>query len=357
MTTTLLAVTGLSPAIVTETLWALAHEKPPILPNNVIFLTTATGAAKIEDQLFTPIPDWRGKSVWETLRTALHAGPDQLIAHPPRVITRTDGTAGRAIPLDDIRSPAENAAAAEFIFSNVWDIVRDKDHTLIASIAGGRKTMGALLHSAVSLIGREHDRVTHVLVDPPFESLPGFYFPAQPGQPLLTRDSTAHDPATARLHLADVPFVPLRNRFKDLDDLPASLLTLRNTLSERLSHDAEREIPIHIHHAVGTLTVDGKSHTVRPRALAILHFILQTNLEGNIPPDQVTAATRFSTWFVKNRATLGHIEHPRFDDSDIRRELNHLRDILKSAPWQPALRTLVMAPFVLTVESGESVSR
>ena len=45
--TTLLAVTGLSPAIVTETIWALAQENPPILPDRVIFLTTATGALKM----------------------------------------------------------------------------------------------------------------------------------------------------------------------------------------------------------------------------------------------------------------------------------------------------------------------
>ena len=51
MPTTLLAVTGLSPAIVTETVWALAKENPPTLPTRVIFLTTAVGAAKIQEQL------------------------------------------------------------------------------------------------------------------------------------------------------------------------------------------------------------------------------------------------------------------------------------------------------------------
>ena len=129
--TTLLAVTGLSPAIVTETLWALAKRKPRVLPERVAFITTATGALKLEEQLFTPRPDWAGLSVWEALRTALGAGPDELIAEPPHVISIPDPGSGRAVQLDDIRTPAENQAAAEFIFARVWDSVRDKDLSLI----------------------------------------------------------------------------------------------------------------------------------------------------------------------------------------------------------------------------------
>jgi hypothetical protein len=35
----LLAVTGMSPAILTETIWALAQENPPILPDRIAVLT------------------------------------------------------------------------------------------------------------------------------------------------------------------------------------------------------------------------------------------------------------------------------------------------------------------------------
>jgi CRISPR-associated protein (TIGR02584 family) len=351
MHTTLLAVTGLSPAIVTETLWAFAMRKPRVLPRRVVFVTTLTGALAIEDQLFTPLEEWQGMSVWDALRKSLGAGPDELIAEPPHVISIPDPASGRAVLLDDIRTPAENQAAAEFIFARVWDVVRDKDCHLIASVAGGRKTMGALLHSALSLIGRENDLITHVLVSPPFDTLPGFFYPAQPQCPLHdTRSGRVYEATQAEITLAEVPFVPLRNRFKELDDLPGSFLTLRDTLSQRLKQDAEREIPIRIDHLRGLLEIDGKPHTVRARALAILHFILERNQSGSVPTDQVTAAAEFTTWFTARRETLGHIDSPRFEDSDIRRELNHLRDILRDAPWQPARRTLVQAPFQLINE-------
>lgn len=348
MNTTLLAVTGLSPAVVTETLWALAERKPRIIPRRVVFVTTLTGACVIEQQLFTPRPDWNDLSVWESLRLSLQAGPDELIAEPPHIISISDSASGRAVPLDDIRSLAENEAAAEFIFARVWDVVRDKDRQLIASVAGGRKTMGALLHSAVSLIGREDDMITHVLVNPPFDTLPEFFYPSQMLCPLHdAKTGRVVTAAQAAITLAEVPFVPLRNRFKELDDLPGSFLTLCKTLGERLKLDANRAIPIRIDHARGVLDIDGKSHMVRARCLAILHFILECNQNNTIPHDQTSAAIRFTQWFCERRTTLGHIDAPRFDESDFRRELNHLRAVLKDAPWQPAKRTLVQAPFML----------
>ena len=67
----LLAVTGLSPSIVTETVWALAQEKPRIIPSRVIFVTTEVGAQKIREQLHTPLPALGGVTAWQALRSAL----------------------------------------------------------------------------------------------------------------------------------------------------------------------------------------------------------------------------------------------------------------------------------------------
>ena len=350
MTTTLLAVTGLSPAIVTETIWALATREG-IIPDRVAFITTATGALILDESLFAPRADWGG-SVWECLRRSIGAGPDQLIADPPHVITIADGTSGRAVPLDDIRTPAENSAAAEFIFARVWDVVRDKDRRLCASVAGGRKTMGALLHAAVSLIGREDDRISHVLVSAPFDTLRDFYFPAQPVCPLLDKATgRVVEAADAEITLAEVPFVPLRNRFRELDGLPGSFLSLRKDWSDRLKHDAERPVLIRIDHRQELLEVDGRVHSVRPRALAILHFVLKCNEKGMVPPDQTTAAEVFRKRVEKNPGEYGHPQLTSLSAEDFRRELNHVRDLLKHDGWQPAMRTLKQRPFRLEVEA------
>lgn len=353
MTTTFIAVTGLSPAIVTETLWVLARRKPAVFPEKVVFVTTATGCIQLEKQLFSTKAEWGGQSVWEALRKSIKAPAGTLVAEPPAVITMPDASRGRSMPLDDIRTPEENAAAAEFIFGQVWNVVRDKDQRLIASVAGGRKTMGALLHSAVSLIGRETDLLTHVLVEPPYDTLPGFFFPGQPGGDVIDRDGKPHPTRKAKPILTEVPFVPLRNRFRELDDLPGSFLALRDELNERLVKDAERQVPIRIDHQQGFLTVDGRRYKLRARALAILHFILKCNERKSIPPDQNVAADSFNVWFKKHQAELGHFGATSISEGDIRRELNFVRDRLKSASWKPAVRTLVQAPFRLEI-AGKS---
>lgn len=356
MKTTLLAVTGLSPAVVTETIWALAKRKDePILPERVVCVTTAVGSVQIEEALFTRRAEWGDASVWECMRQALGAGGDQLIADPPRVIHRPEPAQGRAAPLDDILSPVDHQAAAEEIFAAVWDVVRDPEQRLIASIAGGRKTMGALLHAAVSLIGRESDLLTHVLVTPPFDTLGEFFYPEQAVGPLMDREGRAHDPEAARVTLAEVPFVPLRNRFKELDELPGSFLSLRDTLAETLVRDRERAVPIEIDHARLRLTVDGKAYRATARCLCLLEFILRCaekgeTFMGHSQSPQDLAAEAFQSWHAMRAARFSQYPSAEeFTTRQLTRDLSDLRSLLKPAAWQPASRSFVQAPFELTV--------
>lgn len=347
MATTLLAVTGLSPAIVTETLWALAHESPPVLAERVVFVTTAVGAGHIQSQLFTPRPAWGGVSAWQALRQALSAGPEQLIAEAPRLIGQVDPASGTLRPLEDIVTPGDNEIAAGFLLEQVRGVVENPDHRLIASIAGGRKTMGALLHAAVTLLGRETDRLTHVLVSPPFETLPGFFFPGQPGGTVAHRDGTAHDPKEARVSLADVPFVPLRNRFADLSEMPGSFAGLVEKYSRTMRQDAGRPRLIDLNYRHKTVTVDGQEIRVPVKALAVLHFLLDCQERGRTPLDQTEAADRMTEWlltadFIPVMANLRQIE-----PEDIRHCLNDLRSALKPTAWAIPARSLAAPPFTL----------
>ena len=45
----LIALLGMSPAVLTETVWALAHERPRILPSNIVALTTRPGRDKLKE--------------------------------------------------------------------------------------------------------------------------------------------------------------------------------------------------------------------------------------------------------------------------------------------------------------------
>jgi CRISPR-associated protein (TIGR02584 family) len=353
MTTTLIAVTGLSPAIVTETLWALAREKPKVLPARVVFITTRTGAEKIREQLHTPLAALDGQTAWQALRATLKAREDELIAEEPRIISRANRKTGTLDTLTDIQTPEENDIAASFILEEVRRVTMNPDTNLIASIAGGRKTMGALLHAAVTLLGRETDRLTHVLVSPPYETMPGFYFPEQPGPPLKDREGRLHPAAKAVVQLADLPFVPLRNRFEETRDLPGSFGGLVRRFSRTMREDAARPRLIEINYRQKRLLVDSQPIKMRVKALAVLHCLLWMQDNGITPTDQTQIAEGMIIW-LKKTTDIPLVLKPAAKDittDTIRHELSELRTALKKAgaSWQIPTRSLSLPPFNLRI--------
>lgn len=134
--TILVAVAGGSPAIVTETLWALTKERAePVRIDEVRILTTAKGKAAILETLLHR-KNGRFKSCVQELE----------IAHPITFNTGTihvfdDGKGGK---LDDIRSDDDNKLAADQICNSIREWTRE-DTRLVRSVAGGRKTMSAYL--------------------------------------------------------------------------------------------------------------------------------------------------------------------------------------------------------------------
>ena len=200
---TLLAVTGLSPQIVTETLYALAVEREPAFaPTEIHLLTTSDGARLAR----TALLHQDGGQFHALLKDWPQAGKPRFDDSCIHVITGPSGEA-----LSDIRTPQQNAAAADAITALVRELTRDPQSALHVSIAGGRKTMGFYLGYAFSLFARPQDRLSHVLVSPPFESHPDFFFPPKTPRRLATRDGNHIDTADAAVTLAEIPFVRLRH--------------------------------------------------------------------------------------------------------------------------------------------------
>ncbi len=278
--TILLAVTGMSPAVITETVWALATAETPILPDRVIAVTTTAGRARIEQQLFQPLARFEGISAWDALRAALkRRGLDPAgrlgfgnTNSDIRVITGTDPDTGRSIELEDLRSLPDNDAAADYLLEQVRSIVENPDTRLIASLAGGRKTMGALLYACMTLVGRESDRLTHVLVNEPFETVPEFFFPGQPGGALADRQGRFVEAASAALELADVPFVPLRNLFvRELGRKAGTFSRLVASCREQVRQRAAENLRLSID--VGRTEIDVNGQPIRLSPLEHLLFL------------------------------------------------------------------------------------
>jgi CRISPR-associated protein (TIGR02584 family) len=281
----LVAVTGLSPAVVTETVWALADTEG-IVPHRVVAVTTAVGRPRITEELETADAAWGGQTVWEALRAAVVRrvpGTEGRLVLQIRVMEQPDVPSGRMVAMQDIRSVDDSIEAADAILSAVEEVTKEPDRTLLASVAGGRKSMGALLYGAVSLRGRPGDRILHVLVDEPFEDgrlRPQFYFPPEVPVEHTIRgaDGTVQRRALsteARIQLADVPFVPLRHLVPE-GELAGGFRGMVARITGAAMALGTGPAVFTIDRANRTLTVAGQRHVPKPpQAFDLLVYILE----------------------------------------------------------------------------------
>lgn len=206
----LVAAAGMSPQVVTETMYALAVAKaPPFVPTEVLVVTTHEGAQRVRDTL---LPNGEG---W--LRRLCSDYDLPPVAFDEGHIRELRSTDGKALP--DIRRPADVEAAADTITRVLGELTRDDASALHVSIAGGRKTMGFYVGYALSLYGRAQDRLSHVLVSPPYESNPRFFYPPPASMPIPQQAGLPPiDARNGEVSLAEIPFVRLR------EGLPEGLL-------------------------------------------------------------------------------------------------------------------------------------
>lgn len=240
----------------------------------------------------------------------------------------------------DIRSETENNEAADFILNALAPHAVAEDCRVIASIAGGRKTMGALLYGAMTLIGKETDRLTHVLVNEPFEMCRTFFYPAQPVKKLEAgpRGQTfTADATTAEIELADIPFVPLRNGFRELGEGGMTFHGLVRRYSSELNRATVSKPEISLNSGEALLTVNGTAIPLAGRELLVCMF-LHDRLGKNRKPYPATADAQgdFERFFENIAASSPNHKavngfNGRIEPDTLTKGLSSLRSKLKAA--------------------------
>lgn len=221
----LAVASGMTPQVVTETIHALAvGSDPPFVPTEVRIITTSEGADRAREALLDP-------ATGQFHRLCHGYGLAGRIHFDEACIRVLAGAAG---PLQDIRTPAENVLAANAVTAFVRELCADAQAAVHVSIAGGRKSMSYYLGYALSLFGRPQDRLSHVLVNPPFETHREFFFPPPEPRVLVDAAGRAVSTADARVELADIPFVRLR------EGLPWALLRGDVPFGEAVAAAAQR---------------------------------------------------------------------------------------------------------------------
>lgn len=257
----LLAVSGLSPQIITETLYALAvaptDPADRYIPTEIIVVTTTEGAQRMRLSLLN-----QEQGFLHRIRADYGLPPIILGDAQIQVVHNADGQ-----PLDDIRTEADNGCMADTLTNCLRELTADEDCAVHVSLAGGRKTMGYYAGYALSLFAREQDRLSHVLVSAPFESSWDFFYPTPRSTAIrLGRGEGLADAAQAQVELAEIPFVRLRH------GVPPSLLKGQAGFAETVAAANHRLGPPRITFLVESNTVELDGHRLKlaPMPFALL---------------------------------------------------------------------------------------
>lgn len=228
----LVCVAGGTPAIITETLWALKERGVSV--NEIRVITTAEGREKI----LTGIVNERGAAdeslldkeygqFFKFLRDFPEVGEIEFDEQHVHVLNnRRDGLPSgfdwkfdwKQEQLRDILDDEDSRKVARQICEVVRRIAEDRGARIHASIAGGRKTMSLYLMAAMQLFGRKDDEMSHVLVskEAEFGAPKFFYKPPQPepvldpgGQPKTKPDGSVLTTDDIEIHLAKIRFIRL----------------------------------------------------------------------------------------------------------------------------------------------------
>lgn len=300
----LLCVSGNSPQIITETLYALAVEtdgRPPFVPTEIRVLTTSRGAEQTRLSLLAADRAKLRELCQDYGLTGIHFD-EQCI----EVFKRTDGS-----PLEDIITPEDNRDAADHITRLVAEFTNDAQTAIHASIAGGRKTMGFYLGYAMSLFGREQDRVSHVLVSDGFTDHRDFFF--KPKKPVTLRNAQGWEMSTAdaRIHLAEIPIVRLGStEFGVVSDRKmgfadavarANLLAAGTEFRLKVDRSSGRNA------GRGIVTLSGIDLKLPPSSVALVHWMARRRLaEAKDGGDGFVSRNAFG-YDRKNPKGLGYL--------------------------------------------------
>lgn len=198
----LLVVIGMTPQIVTETLYKLAVDSDPVyIPTEIHLITTKEGANSAEIALLGTAND---KGWFYTF--CEDYGISDIIFNKDNIHIIAD-TEGQFI--DDNQSSEHNKIASDFITNKVKEFTQDSTTSLHVSLAGGRKTMSYYAGYALSLYGRWQDRLSHVLVNMPFMNNKDFFYPRPKAQRFVV-DNRHYSTDEANIILSDIPYVRMR---------------------------------------------------------------------------------------------------------------------------------------------------
>lgn len=267
----LFLVTGMTPQIITETLYGLAADPENLeqwIPDEIHVLTTAKGKIQIKSRLFQD-------GIFERFIDDFGLQQIQFDESMLHVIKDAEGN-----ELDDLKTLKDNEKAANDICRLIKKFTSSEDTKLHVSIAGGRKTMGFYAGYALSLYGRAQDSMSHILVSEEYEFARNFYYPT-PYEYFVEKYNSQErlNAQHAKVFLANIPFVRLKNTLSDVHPLMIERYEFSDVI-DRLN-EVNEKIALLIDVDKQRIVVNEKQvASVPPRELAMLLWFAKDKLQG-----------------------------------------------------------------------------
>lgn len=338
----LLTIAGSSPAIVTETLYALTQQKQTdyFLPTEIHIITTAGVIDNINKTLLGITEgETKKEGAIEALCHDYHLDLPHIDSNTIHIISDKNGN-----QLSDIITEADNEATANFIISKVRELTADDDSSLHVSIAGGRKTMTFYLGYAMSVFGRIQDQMSHVLVENDIRSH-DFFYPTPKPKTLKTFDNKEIDASKVKIMLGYSPYIRLR------DGLTDELLQDKSKNYSEIIEVAQRQlIPLSIEYKNNKLYCGGYPIELSLATLSLYIWILWNHkinneyIELNSDEGKQKHTTEFMTIYEKLDGNSGHYDilaekiskGTLIDNDYIRPHLSNIKKAIEKNLGRPA---------------------
>lgn len=271
----LISVVGMSPAVVTETIWALHKEEPELVPDEVKLYTTRKAWENATKALLNRD---NGPSVWDELQQKI--GKEMIL----KKHIFEDQQGGE---LEDIVTDSDQELVADQLLKGVREYKNPQQEVcrVVASLAGGRKSMSALMYAVMSLAAEADDIITHVLADEQASACRNFFFPEQECQHLTARINGQEHPFTAadvHLSLAAIPFVPLAALVKNSDfDASGSFSRLVQNTSRVVAKVGPAQTQLRISKSQCKVFINNNSLLLEPDQYTLMAIMAEYAITNN----------------------------------------------------------------------------
>ncbi|MEO5348320.1 MAG: CRISPR-associated ring nuclease Csm6 [Magnetococcus sp. YQC-3] len=262
----LVVVTGLTPQVITEALYALQIQEGCVV-QRISVLTTPEGAEAVQNALMltrdTPLE--RFCRDYGIVRRSIQFDRQDIYRIWP---SRSVGSSLEPASLDTLMSWLAEWCAPDKL-------------PVTACVAGGRKDMAVLFSQIFSLLARQEDRLVHLFVPKIFENLAEFFYPPPEPVALTVHRSggvTFLNSTEARVELMEIPLIRLRSML-DAETL-AGVVPL-TVARQRVQHKLD-ELDLTVCLLLQSRSVIYRGHAVSlpPREFSLLLFFARARQQG-----------------------------------------------------------------------------